>query len=205
MKIIESVDVIAKNAIDSIKSHNKNHFVILIGGCSRSGKTTFSKQLAQITEENGIDTRIICIDSWLLSIEKRKTNSTVYERYDTEGIAKALHDLLINKTIIPPIYDPISRRQINNQNCPNLHIKSGIIIIEGTITLAIDKLVQKSNLNIFIQTSDCIRLKRLLDFYSRVKGLNKKEYKQIISSREKEEIPFIKKSARFADIIFQTT
>lgn len=205
MKTVEFIDVIAKNAIDSIKSHNGNHFVILIGGCSRTGKTTFSKRLAQITEEKGIDTLIISIDSWLLSVEKRKSNSTVYERYDTEGIAKALHDLLINETVVPPTYDPISRRSVHDQNGPNLYIQSGVIIIEGTITLSIDKLVEKSNLNIFVQTSDCIRLKRLLDFYSNVKGLNKKEYKQIISSREKEEIPFIKQSAKFADIIFQKT
>lgn len=204
MEIVKSTDIITKIAIDSLKSQNKNHFVMLIGGCSRSGKTTFSKQLAQKIEENGLNTLIISIDSWLLSIEDRKKNSKVYERYDTEGIGSALNGLLNRKTIISPVYDPISRRRHKELKGESFHIQSGIIIFEGTITLSIKKLLQKSDLNIFVQTSDCTRLKRLLNFYANTKMLCKADYKRIILSREDEEIPFIKQSVQNAHFIFQS-
>jgi uridine kinase len=203
LKIVESIDIILRRVVDSLLSKEDGHTVILVGGCSRAGKTTFSKQLAQKIDESGFDVLTVSIDSWLISIDDRIPNSTVVERYDTEGINRALSDLLNKKEVIPPIYDPVTRRRIKEFKGPSLKIQSGAIIIEGTITLALTKLLQKSDLNIFIQTSDITRLKRLIDFYSNNKGLSKNEYKKILLSRENEEIPFIKQSAENAHFIRQ--
>lgn len=205
MKTIESSDFIVQIVIDEIKRQKRDHFVILVGGCSRTGKTTFSKQLAKKINEQGQNTLIVSIDSWLISLEQRKKNSKVYERYDTKGIVNALSNLLNNKIVIPPFYDLASRGRLNNKEGQSLQLKSGVIIFEGTISLSIRMLLEKSDLNIFVQTSEYKRIKRLIEFYSKIKGLGKSEYKKILLSREDEEIPFIKQSAKNAHIIFQET
>ncbi|MBN2638854.1 MAG: hypothetical protein JXR65_07190 [Bacteroidales bacterium] len=203
MQIIKSADALTNIAIDLVKRKTNNHSVILIGGYSRTGKTTLSKRLKKRAEEQGINTLIVSIDSWLLSADERKKNSKVYERYDTDGIEDAFMNLLKKLTVTPPVYDPVSRKSMHDIKGLPLNIQSGLIIFEGTIVLSINKLIKRSDLNIFIQTSDCTRLKRLAHFYLNIKGLHKDDYKEIIRSRENEEIPFIKQTEKNAHYILQ--
>lgn len=130
-------------------------------------------------------------------------DSKVTERYDIIAISDSVEKLLNGKTILPPVYDPITRKRLECNLGHPVKIKSGILIVEGVIALSINNLVKKSNFNIFIEIPDCVRIKRLIDFYGRVKKLPQPEYKSIIIAREKEEIPFVKKTAVNADIIFR--
>jgi len=54
-----------------------------------------------------------------------------------------------------------------------------------------------------VKISECKRLRRLIDFYNRVKKISRNEYKKIIRDRELEEVPLIKKSSVLADAIFE--
>ena len=202
-EIIKSPELLIKFVIDLIKSVNKNYIVILVGGCSRTGKTTLSKILEQEIKYQGLNSLVVCIDHWLKGIEERETNSKVYCRYDVNGIEKAFVDLLKNRTVFPPVYDHIARKRLKDMQGQPLQIQRGVLIIEGTITLAIKNLIEKSDLNIYLSIPDCSRIKRLINFYSQVKRMNKVQYKDIILSRENEEIPFIKRSSRNAHVILQ--
>jgi len=203
MRISKSISVIAQKIINLSNYKNDTVFVVLIGGCSRTGKSTLANMLIEILNTSGYFSLLLRIDSWLISIDERKHGSTVFERYNTNAIIDSVEKIVKGGTIMPPIYDPIKRKKTDEYSSSPVSIQSGILIVEGTITLSIKELLDKSGFRIFVETSDLIRIKRLIDFYSRVKKVPKQEYKQILSSREKEEIPFIKNTASKADIIFR--
>lgn len=187
---------------NSFLESNRNIFVILVGGCSRAGKSTLSSQLAEQFFATGISSLIVNTDCWLISVDKRKPGSTVSERYDLRAINSSVTRLLKGETVFPPVYDPVSRKRLDNITGDPIQIKSGVLIVEGVIALADQALLKRSNARIFVEIPDRLRVKRLLDFYGRVKKVARPEYKTIISDREKEEIPFIKSTAANANLLF---
>ena len=142
------------------------------------------------------------MDSWLISFDKRKPDSTVSERYQLMEINRAVDCLLRGESISAPVYDPVSRRRLEGVYHPSIQITAGILLIEGVVALSDKKLLAKADLKIFVELPDCIRIKRLLDFYSRIKKIPRTEYKPIIAGREKEETIFVKNTAQYADILF---
>jgi len=178
--------------------------LVLIGGCSRSGKSIIASRLSKNFTANGIDNHIVKTDSWLISLENRKPGSTVLERYDCEAIINSIKEILSGGVIYPPVYDVNSRRRITQHSEDPIFAKSGVIIVEGVIALVLKELLDIAALKIFVTVSDKIRLARLMDFYNRTKGLSIDETRDIINSREIEEVPFIKNTAEYADVIFKT-
>ena len=202
MKTINSVEVLA-NLVESIHmSSFESKSIILIGGVSRSGKSTLAKKLGLMLETKSIDCQIIEMDKWLVSLEKRKQNSKVIDRYHIESLIISLRDLLSDKVIFPPHYDSISRTQIAEIGSKPLSFKSGILIIEGVVALAVKELEKLAKIKIHVEISDFQRYRRLINFYKVIKAIPSKEYRQLIKDREKEEIPYIKKTSQKADVIF---
>jgi len=88
---------------------------MLIGGCSRTGKSTLASKLSKTFEADGVECGIVNLDSWLVSLEERKIDSTVMERYDCVAIIKAVKEILSGKKVFPPVYDVVSRRRISER------------------------------------------------------------------------------------------
>ena len=186
-------------------NNNDNLYIILIGGCSRSGKSYISNYIEYKLNQCEIKTQVICLDSWLLSINQRKLDSTVMGRYDVENIKFSIGELLKGKTIFPPIYEPLSRLRICDGHNNPLQINDELIIIEGVIALAIPELLELSSFNIFINIPDNVRIKRLSKFYLEEKKISDQEFKMIMELRELEETPFIKSTKINAEIIYNNT
>lgn len=180
----------------------KNIFVILVGGCSRAGKSTLSSALAEQFSNNRIENRVINTDSWLISVEKRKTGSKVAERYDLDEINAALEKILNGETVLPPVYDPATRKRVEGATDKAIQLNAGVLIVEGVITMADRNLLAKSQIKIFVEIGDALRIKRLIEFYRKVKKVDRNTYKQIILEREKEETLFVKATAENADFLF---
>lgn len=181
----------------------KQPSVILIGGCSRTKKSTLALKLSENFKAIDIMCNIVDLDSWIISIEKREQNSAVIDRYDCDAIVVAVKDILRGDIVFPPLYDPVSRRRIAERGEKFYFVKSGIIIVEGVIALALKELVEIASIKIFSMVSDKVRLASLMDFYVKTKGLGSDTAREIICSREKEEVPFIKRTSRYADLIFR--
>lgn len=177
-------------------------YLLLIGGLSRSGKTTLANLVSEQLNQENIQNVIVPLDSWLICFDKRKQDSSVIERYDTEAIDRSLKLLLKGHNVFPPIYNHITRKRTNEVGSTGLCIKKGILIVEGVISLAVGELVDKSDLAVFIDIENGLRLRRLTEFYHKYKGFSLNETHQIIHEREKEEIPFINETKWYADIIF---
>ena len=179
--------------------------IVLVGGCSRSGKTTLISELSRKLTEDKITHQTIKMDCWLISLEKRSPEATVLERYECKEIIEAVQKVREGEKIYPPVYDVVSRRRIAERGTDYIEGNSSIILIDGVISLALKELLDISFIKIFVSASDPVRIERLNDFYLNLKGLSAGETQIIIHSREKEEVAFIKKTAESADIIFDNS
>lgn len=183
----------------------KARVLILIGGCSRSGKTTLCRRIKEDLYHRGIESLIINLDNWLIGINDRTGNETVRERYNYKGITEDIEKAKKGHAIHPPLYDPRTR-SIICKSIPNpITIRNGCIgIVDGAIALDIEELRNIADLKIFVSVEDNLRADRLMKFYLEYKGCSLHETIAIIKGREKEEIPIINATKRFADVIYHS-
>lgn len=197
-----SVDFLTEYILTLKAESSNKSMLILVGGCSRAGKTVLVSKLAENIISSGINTTVVNLDSWLVSVDNRKQDSTVLERYEIPSIILSIQKVQQGKTIYPPVYDVISRRRISESGVAPISLTDGILFVEGVIALAIRELTENAVLRIFVDIPDNLRKQRLVAFYSDVKRLDRKESKKIIETREQEEVPFIKGTAVNVDVIF---
>ena len=176
--------------------------LVLIGGPSRSGKSWLAEQLCSHVRSVGCSVLLVGLDAWIVSLEKRKTASTVMERYDRGEIAKAVRRIMQGQTVYPPVYDPVTRRRIREQGPCGYSTAGGVVVVEGVIALALEDLLPESKLRIFVDAEDEIRHQRLYEFYRAVKGLGDRTVRELIQNREAEEVRFIRTTYKRADCMF---
>ena len=197
-----SVELLSEHIRSLLNNSTSKVIIILVGGCSRAGKTVLVSKLKKNIISSGINSTAVKLDSWLISVEKRKENSTVLDRYEIPSIISSIKKLQNGDSIFPPIYDVVSRKRIAESADEPIIIERGILFVEGVVALAIQELVKNATLSIFMNIPDTLRRQRLIDFYSGTKKLDKNEYEDIFLKREKEEVPFIKGTVVNADVIF---
>lgn len=197
-----SVDFLSQHILTLTAASSNKLMLILVGGCSRAGKTVLVSKLKEIIISSGIKTKVVNLDSWLVSVDNRKLDSSVLERYEIASIISAIKKIQQGVAIYPPVYDTVSRRRVAESEFSPIFINNGILFVDGVVSLAIEELVKSAALRIFVDIPDKLRKQRLIKFYSDIKGLDRKEYESIIETREKEEVPFIKRTAVNADVIF---
>jgi len=188
-------------------SHKAMHgtFLLLVGGCSRSGKSTLSTMLSESLTAEHIGHVVVNLDAWLVSADKRAPVSSVTERYDCHAIVDSMKGLLEGRMIYPPVYDVISRQRVAEAADKGIAATSGFVIAEGVIALALNELVDMSSLRVFVEVSDETRIERLFSFYRDIKKLGVTEVETIVAERELEEVPFVKNTASRADIIIYSS
>jgi len=201
MLYFNSYDKLFQQILTKLSSIKKE--VILIGGCSRTGKSYLSETIKTSFIQRRITCKIVNIDAWIVSLEKRKPGATVMERFDCDAIVKDIKALLSGKTVYPPQYDYISRKRIQEKGQPLQIVDTDIIIIEGVIALSIKALLELAHLKIYLSIPDETRIARLIDFYVNSKSVNIEKAKHIIFTRENEEVLFVKKSKASADIVYE--
>lgn len=188
-----------------LKAHfksNKKIFVVSIGGCAQSGKTTVANRIKDDLNKRGINSIVVSLDNWLLGVNERKGNETVRERFRYQDIVEAAARIVEGEKVYPPIYDARTRLIIREKSLEPLHIDEGVCIVDGVVALDIEGLRDISDFNIFVDVDDDIRKKRLKHFYRDYKKCSLEETERIIEPRESEEVPIIKKTKEFADVIF---
>ncbi len=173
--------------------------LILVGGCSRAGKSTLSQQLADEICDRGYPSTVLSIDSWIIGIDERPKKSSVLERYDLQQMVRSVELLLQAQTVKIPTYDAKSRQRLVGQE-KSLQMSSGYLILEGVLALSCDELRQSAQLSIYVDIEDSLRKQRFESFYSQTKGLSAQEIEDLFCEREVEEVPLIKMTQQYADI-----
>lgn len=81
-----SVDSLSEYILTLTAASSNKLMLILVGGCSRVGKTVLVSKLSEDVTSLGIKTAVVNLDSWLVSVNNRKKDSSVLERYEVVSI-----------------------------------------------------------------------------------------------------------------------
>jgi uridine kinase len=185
------------------KGSSGSRFLIAIGGYSRGGKTTVTRRLLEDFEKEGVHGTRISLDNWLLGVDQRTEQMTVRDRYQCQEIVKAITLLRDGGEVYHPVYDAKTRSIVAPRSKYPLRIPNhGVGVIEGVIALDIEQLRALCDVRVFVEISDEVRRSRLERFYIQFKGCSPEETTRIINEREREEIPIIKASMQYADVVY---
>ena len=175
--------------------------LVLIGGLSRSGKSTLAHCLQEALQLKGMQAHILSADGWLKSPEQR--GQTVIERYDMDALNQLVQSLVDrNKhpkqdlTLQVPIY---SKRELKaNRAIEKVIGSQDVVIVEGTIALMLAATQgQKSVHSWYVQIDEVRRKKRLIAEYV-LRGKSLQEAESIYAQRLLDEVPLIESSATHA-------
>ena len=138
--------------------------IIGIAGGTASGKTTIAKQLYEEAKNIGSVILIRIDDYYFGKIKVPMADNGIPnfdhpDAYDVDLIVQNLEDLINNKAIEKPTYDFVESKRTDVYE----HIEPAqVIIVEGIMTFAIEKLRKYFDIKIFVDTPSDIRLIRRL-------------------------------------------
>lgn len=150
---------------------------ILIGGNSRSGKSTLSTDLKIHLRRNGIRCTVYRLDDHIKPQEERSPEENYLGRF---RFADAEHHLI---------------HFLHGANKPQ-----GMILVEGVPALASEKLRSRALLSIHCRIDEKLRKQRIQQYY-RFKGLSDAEIDTLYHSRTIDEYQPVEILSQYADII----
>ena len=175
--------------------------MILIGGRSRSGKSTFAKVLEKVLYSLTENPIIISTESWL-SLEKRSLiNKNLAEVYNLNLFKNFFHDILIKDK---PIYAKTKFKLPNSENQFYRSFKifnNTTVIIEGCATSYLDNDILDQSFLIWVEDNEIERKHRCVQNYKFQKDENKSIYKQLNDMTNKENDK-IDQARKFANLIW---
>ncbi len=202
-KHIKDYPTLLAAVLTQYETSRSSRFLLAIGGCSRSGKTMLAQRLIQDLADRGISAVRIPLDNWLVGRDQRTGTETVRERFQYDKITDAVARLRQGDEVYPPVYDPTTRSIVRIRSDRPLFIPDhGIGLVDGVVALDIPQLLAMTDLRIYVDIPDVLRVSRLHEFYFVDKGCSLEETARIIHDREGEEVPVIKATRRYADLIF---
>jgi uridine kinase len=177
-------------------------FVGIAGGTG-SGKTTLANEL--INKLNGEDTIFVPHDNYYrdrshLSTEERENvNYDHPDAFETDLLISHLKQLESGKSVEMPSYDFSSHTRKDKTTTVE---PKPVVIVEGILILADEKLRDQCNIKIFVDTDADIRILRRLkrDIQDRGRSLES-VYDQYLSTVKPMHESFVEPSKRYADII----
>lgn len=134
--------------------------IILVTGCSGSGKTTISEKLSEILLSISITNAIISTDDFYKG--GKRDNYDVPDAIDSEKIFSVVSGLLAGSTVTYPKYDFVAE----NSSAEMVTVEPvDILIIEGIFSAYFPEIRKLSNYVIHIQCSydECLTRRMLRD------------------------------------------
>jgi len=186
---------------DTIRKSKKRPFIITIAGNTRSGKTILSTFLKNKFNKEGLKTKVIELDNWLLPKDKRTKDMDVFKRYQLNKLDNDCKAVLDGKIIKIKRYEPLTRTTMAVS--VNYFIgNSDIVIFEGVIAFAVKSLVVSSDLKIFCDIEEDLLFKRMKKFYE-WKGLSEQEILKLFKDRKVDEYDIICNYKKYADLVIK--
>jgi D,D-heptose 1,7-bisphosphate phosphatase len=177
-------------------------FVVLVGGQSRSGKTTLTSYLKQQFKKKKQTVLSIRADDWIMPAADRTGKETVLERFRIRKFEKDMFSFFNHEAVSVNKYDSKTRR-LKEQVIYRYHGED-VVILEGVPLLCSEPLGKLADVAVFTQIKEEERKQRFFDFY-RWKGLTVEETEMLYAERLADEFDVISRSAEKADLIIQNT
>ncbi len=173
-------------------------FVILLGGNTRSGKSSVATYFEKKFKKLNYSLLRINLDDWLVAKESRADSFNVYDNFQTPKLVDEVEKIIGGGRIDLPGYaahptwktTPVSYKYSGEQ----------IILVEGVVALVDEKLRKLAHLRIF-KTIESDELKRRFINFYRWKGLTENEIEDLYEKRKKNEYDLIEKHQQFADVV----
>ena len=173
-------------------------WVILIGGNTRTGKSTLASYLRLAFEKKGQTTLPVSLDNWLLSESDRKENMDVYARFQLPQIETDLKKLIAGDTLYKTTY--VNHPERNAQ--PLILNPQGVrvILVEGVVALSSPAIRELADLRLFTTLDPEVFMKRMEEYYTwRERSLA--DIALLVEKRKTDEYQLIEKESKFADMI----
>jgi len=180
-----------------------NYVLIGIGGGTGSGKTVLSNNLLNKFNRNEI--AIIRQDSYYRDLnhktsqERARTNFDHPEAINFDLLTKHLEILLNGESVEMPVYDLSTHTRAPKKNRLDPH---PIVILEGTMVLTHQKIRDRMDIKIYVQTDADVRFIRRLqrDINERSRTMEDviEQYMNTVRPMHEE---FVEITKKYADII----
>jgi D,D-heptose 1,7-bisphosphate phosphatase len=173
-------------------------WIILIGGNTRTGKSTLASYLRLAFEKMGQTTLPVSLDNWLLSESDRKQDMDVYARFQLPQIESDLKKLIGGDTLYRTTY--VNHPDRNAM--PLILSPQGvrIIIVEGVVALSSPVLRKLADLRLFTTLTPEAFMKRMEEYYT-WRGKSLADTALLVEKRKTDEYQLIEKESKFADMI----
>lgn len=179
--------------------------IVGIAGGTGSGKTSVTKEILEELNKTHINSILLEQDSYYkrhdeLTYEERvKLNYDHLDSIDFDLLEEHILSLREGKPIEKPIYD----FRIYNRVDETEHIEpANLIIVEGILILAVEKIRNLFDAKIFVDTDDDERLLRRIERDLKERGRSFDSIKkQYIATVKPMHLEFVEPSKRYADII----
>ena len=179
--------------------------IVCIAGGTGSGKTSVTKAILEELNKTHINSILLEQDSYYkrhdeLTYEERvKLNYDHLDSIDFDLLEEHILSLREGKPIEKPIYD----FRIYNRVDETEHIEpANLIIVEGILILAVEKIRNLFDAKIFVDTDDDERLLRRIERDLKERGRSFDSIKkQYIATVKPMHLEFVEPSKRYADII----
>ena len=178
-------------------------FVVGVAGGTGSGKTTVAKKLLDEFKDQPV--RLIPQDAYYkdltgVSLEERaKVNYDHPFAFDNDLLAQHLDELIIGKSIRQPIYN----YHTHSRSDDTLTVEPAtIVLVEGILVLEDQKLRDRMNIKVYVDTDADERFIRRLkrDLIERGRSIDS-VIDQYLESVRPMHLQFIEPTKRYADVI----
>lgn len=170
--------------------------VVLVGGLSRSGKTTFANSLRWALFERGVRAWTLSLDRWLKDAKSRSPG--VLGRYDLSAVRDIIVRRASDRTpqeLQLPEYDKLQQRAIFTGESALIQPED-ILIIEGTVALKLAPSLGRVH-RFFVGIDEPERRRRVINEYL-LRGKDKIEAEAIYNARQVDESPEVVSSSHGA-------
>lgn len=137
--------------------------IVLIGGLSKSGKTTLANDLRDAILQRGLTSYTISIDRWIRSVELRMPG--VLGRYDLSTIRNVItnHSNKRTQNLNLPQYDKMQQCTIDTNEYILIN-PTDILIVEGVLALTLENHITKVD-RLYVTVDELIRKQRVINEY----------------------------------------
>jgi len=186
-------DVVSKLMPLLLRASNSR--IILIGGASRSGKSSIANVLSELLALVGRRAHVVPLDSWLKISEKRSEGMGVLGRYQLDAIIEQMGRVASSTGRFDMEFMQYDRKLKKVRGYKKYSIGSlDTIIFEGVPALLDQRLLELANLSIHVDVDDQLRMKRLREEYL-WRNEREDDFMKKIMSREVDEVLLVKSAA----------
>jgi uridine kinase len=173
-------------------------WVILIGGNTRTGKSTLASYLRLAFEKKGQMTLSVSLDNWLLPESERKQDMDVYARFQLQKIVDDLKKLFKGDTLYKMTY--VNHPERNSMPLTLNPQGVSIILVEGVVALSSPAIRAQADIRLFTALTPETFMQRMEEYYT-WRGRSSADTALLVEKRKSDEYQLIEKESKFADMI----